>query len=86
MVIQRHNKMSVKCLNTKTLIKTTVEKSAYTVDSLPVADIFSAWIVDFNNNKYMLKVGANAFRREGQGSWLLKHNGDDVISDMSLSE
>lgn len=54
--------------------------------SIPVADVFSAWIMDFNNNKYMLEVGAKVFRREGQGSWFLKHNGDNVISDVSLSE
>lgn len=56
------------------------------INSIPVANIFTAWIVDFNNNKNMLEVGSNVFRCEGQGSWLLKHNGDDVISNVSLSE
>lgn len=63
-----------------------MERSVHTVASIPVTDIFSARIVDFNNDKYMLEVGANVFRCEGQGSWFLKHNGDDVISDVSLSE
>lgn len=34
----------------------------------------------------MLEMGADVFRCEGQGSWFLKHNGDDVISNVSLSE
>lgn len=34
----------------------------------------------------MLEVGSNVFRCEGQGSWFLKYNGDDVISNVSLSE
>lgn len=53
---------------------------------LPVADILSARIVDFNDDEHMLEMGPDVFGCEGQGTGLLKHDGDDVISYVPLSE
>lgn len=53
---------------------------------LPVADVLSARIVNFNDDEHMLEMGADVFGCEGQGAGLLKHDGDDVISYVPLSE
>lgn len=53
---------------------------------MPVADILSARIVNFNDDEHMLEMGADVFGCEGQGTGLLKHDGDDVISYVPLSE
>lgn len=53
---------------------------------LPVADILSARIVNFNDDEHMLEMGPDVFGCEGQGTGLLKHDGDDVISYVPLSE
>lgn len=42
--------------------------------------------MNFNDDKHMLEMGADVFGCERQGTGLLKHDGDDVISYVSLSE
>lgn len=53
---------------------------------LPVADVLCAGIVNFNNDEDVLEMGANVFGSEGKSTRLLKHDGHNVISDVSFSE
>lgn len=53
---------------------------------LPVADVLCAGMVNFNDDKHVLEMGANVFGCEGQSTGLLKHDGHNVISYVSLSE
>lgn len=53
---------------------------------LPVAGAVRAGVVNTNNNKDMLEMGANVLRGKRQGSWLLKDYGDNVVPYVSLSQ
>lgn len=39
-----------------------------------------------DNDKYVLKMGADVFRGEGLGAGLLEHDGDNIIPNMSLPQ
>lgn len=53
---------------------------------LPVADVISAGVVDFDDDKHMLEMGADVFRRERKGPRLLEYYGDDIIADVPLPQ
>lgn len=53
---------------------------------LPVADVISAGVVDFDDDKHMLEMGADVFWRERKGPWLLEYYGDDIIADVPLPQ
>lgn len=52
---------------------------------LPVADVISARVVDFDDDKHMLEMGADVFGSERKGPGLLEHDGDDVVANVPLS-
>jgi len=52
----------------------------------PIADVISAGVVDFDDNKHMLKMGADVLRREGERSGLLEHDGDYVVANVPLPQ
>lgn len=52
---------------------------------LPVADIFSARVVDFDNHKHMLEMGSDVLWSKRKGPGLLEHDGDDVVPDVPFS-
>lgn len=51
---------------------------------LPVTDVVSAGVMDFDDDKHMLEMRADVFWSEGKGPGLLEYDGDDVIADMPL--
>lgn len=51
---------------------------------LPVADVISAGVVDFDDDKHMLKMRADAFWSKRKGPGLLENYGDDIIADVPL--
>lgn len=51
---------------------------------LPVADVISAGVVDFDDDKHMLEMRADVFRGEGKGPGLLEHYGDDIVANVPL--
>lgn len=51
---------------------------------LPVAHVVSTGVVDFDDNKHMLEMGADVFRGERKGSGLLEYYGDDVVANVPL--
>lgn len=53
---------------------------------LPVADVISAGVVDFDDDKHVLEMGSDVFRGERQGPGLLEHDGDDVVADVPLPQ
>lgn len=53
---------------------------------LPVADVISAGVVDFDDDKHVLKMGADVFWSEWKGPRLLEHYGDNIIANVSLSQ
>lgn len=52
---------------------------------LPVADIISAGVVDFDDDKHMLEMRADVFWSKRKGPGLLEHYGDDIIANVPLS-
>ncbi len=50
----------------------------------PVAGVFGAGVVRSYNHKDMLKVWADVLGAKGLCSRLLKHDCDDVVSDVSF--
>ena len=52
----------------------------------PVADVISAGVVDFDDNKHVLEMRADVLGREGESSRLLEHDGDDVVANVSLPQ
>ena len=52
----------------------------------PVTHIFSAWIMHFDYDEDMLKVGPDAFWSKRKCSGLLEDNGHDVISYMPFPQ
>lgn len=53
---------------------------------LPVADVISAGVVDFDDDKHMLEMRADVFRSERKGPGLLKYYGDDIIANVPLPQ
>lgn len=51
---------------------------------LPVADVISAGVVDFDDDKHVLEMRADVFRSERKGPGLLEYYGDDIIADVPL--
>jgi len=51
---------------------------------LPVADVISAGVVDFDDDKHMLEMRADVFWSERKGPRLLEYDGDDIIANMPL--
>lgn len=51
---------------------------------LPVADVISAGVVDFDDDKHMLEMRADVFWSERKGPRLLEYYGDDIIADVPL--
>ena len=51
---------------------------------LPVADVISAGVVDFDDDKHMLEMRADVFRSKRKGPRLLEHDGDDIIANVPL--
>ena len=52
----------------------------------PVADVISAGVVDFDDNKHVLEMRADVLGREGESSRLLEHDGDDVVANVPLPQ
>lgn len=52
----------------------------------PVTYVFGTWIMHFDNDEDVLKVGPDAFRSKRKCSGLLEDNGHDVISYMSFPQ
>lgn len=52
---------------------------------LPVADVISARVVDFDDDKHMLEMRADVFWSERKGPGLLEYYGDDIIPNVPLS-
>lgn len=53
---------------------------------LPVADVISAGVVDFDDDKHMLEMGADVFWSERKGPRLLEYYGDDIIANVPLPQ
>lgn len=53
---------------------------------LPVAHVISAGVVDFDDDKHMLEMGADVFWSERKGPWLLEHYGDDIVANVPLPQ
>lgn len=53
---------------------------------LPVADVICAGVVDFDDDKHMLEMGADVFWSEGKGPGLLEYYGDDIIANVPLPQ
>lgn len=51
---------------------------------LPVADVISAGVVDFDDDKHMLEMRADAFWSKRKGPGLLEYYGDDIIANVPL--
>ena len=48
--------------------------------------VFWVGVGDPDNNKDVLELGAHGVWREGQGTWLLEHNGDNVVADVAFPQ
>lgn len=53
---------------------------------LPVADVISAGVVDFDDDKHMLEMGSDVFGSEGKGPGLLEYYGDDIVADVPFPQ
>lgn len=51
---------------------------------LPVADVISAGVVDFDDDKHMLEMRADVFWGERKGPGLLEYYGDYIIANVPL--
>ena len=51
---------------------------------LPVADVISAGVVDFDDDKHMLEMGADVFWSERKRPGLLEYYGDDIVANVPL--
>ena len=56
------------------------------IAQIPVIGVIRARIENSDHNKNMLEVRSNVLWCEGKCSGFLKHNGDNVISNMSFSQ
>ena len=52
----------------------------------PVACVFRAGVVHAHDDEDMLKVRANGPGGEGVSSWLLEHNGHNVVSNVAFPQ
>lgn len=53
---------------------------------LPIAHVICAGVVDFNDDKHMLKMRADVFRSKWKGPWFLEHYGDNVVANVPLPQ
>lgn len=51
---------------------------------LPVADVISAGVVDFDDDKHMLEMRADVFWSERKGPGLLEYYGDNIVANVPL--
>lgn len=51
---------------------------------LPVADVISAGVVDFDDDKHMLEMRADVFWSKRKGPGLLEYYSDNIVANMPL--
>lgn len=51
---------------------------------LPVADVISAGVVDFDDDKHMLEMRADVFWSKRKGPGLLEYYSDDIVANVPL--
>lgn len=56
------------------------------MNNLFVVNIICVWIMDFDNDEDMLKLGSNGFGCEWQSIRFLKDYGYDIIFDVSFAQ
>lgn len=49
---------------------------------LPVADVISAGVVDFDDDKHMLEMGSDVFWSKRKGPRLLEYYSDDIVANV----
>lgn len=52
----------------------------------PVVGVFSAGLVNLNDDEDVLEMGADGLRSKGQSTWLLEHDRDNVVTDVPLPQ